>query len=413
MTAPAGPSRKAIAFIAVTLLLDTIGFGLIIPVLPSLLVKVTGASVSRAAIYGGWLAFLYAAMQFLCAPILGGLSDRFGRRPVLLYAIGSLGIDYIIMGLAPTLGWLLVGRSISGMAGASFTPAYAYVADISPPERRAQNFGVISAMFGLGFIIGPAIGGLLGHFGPRAPFFAAAILSLLNFFYGIFVLPESLPAERRRAFSWKRANPFGTFRQMQRHPVVRGLLAALFLWMVANQVFPSTWSFYTKFRFGWSEAMIGASLALVGGVMVISQMTLLRIFVPRIGERRVALLGVTMAAIGYAGFASATQGWMMFAWLTTWFFGAIVFPVTNALMSHRIAPEAQGELQGAVAGLASLAAIAGPLLMTQLFGRFTAPGAPVHLPGAAFLAASLLALICLAIYWTTTRTAQAEPGAPG
>ena len=413
MTAPAGPSRKAIAFIAVTLLLDTIGFGLIIPVLPSLLVKVTGASVSRAAIYGGWLAFLYAAMQFLCAPILGGLSDRFGRRPVLLYAIGSLGIDYIIMGLAPTLGWLLVGRSISGMAGASFTPAYAYVADISPPERRAQNFGVISAMFGLGFIIGPAIGGLLGHFGPRAPFFAAATLSLLNFCYGIFVLPESLPAERRRAFSWKRANPFGTFRQMQRHPVVRGLLAALFLWMVANQVFPSTWSFYTKFRFGWSEAMIGASLALVGGVMVISQMTLLRIFVPRIGERRVALLGVTMAAIGYAGFASATQGWMMFAWLTTWFFGAIVFPVTNALMSHRIAPEAQGELQGAVAGLASLAAIAGPLLMTQLFGRFTAPGAPVHLPGAAFLAASLLALICLAIYWTTTRTAQAEPGAPG
>lgn len=413
MTGPAAPSRKAIAFIAVTLLLDTIGFGLIIPVLPRLLVSITGSSVSRAAIYGGWLAFLYAAMQFLCSPILGGLSDRFGRRPVLLYSIGSLGIDYIIMGLAPTLGWLLVGRSISGMAGASFTPAYAYVADISPPERRAQNFGVISAMFGLGFIIGPAIGGLLGHFGPRAPFFAAATLSLLNFGYGIFVLPESLPVERRRAFDWKRANPFGTFRQMQRHPVVRGLLAALFLWMVANQVFPSTWSFYTKLRFGWSEAMIGASLALVGGIMVISQMTVLRLLVPRLGERRVALLGVTMATIGYAGYASATQGWMMFAWLGTWFFGAIVFPVTNALMSHRIAPEAQGELQGAVAGMASLAAIVGPLLMTQLFGRFTAPSAPVHLPGAAFLAASLLALICLTIYWTATRTTQVEPGAPG
>jgi DHA1 family tetracycline resistance protein-like MFS transporter len=413
VTAPAGPSRKAIAFIAVTLLLDTIGFGLIIPVLPRLLVSITETTVSRAAIYGGYLAFLYAAMQFLCAPILGGLSDRFGRRPVLLYSIGSLGIDYIIMGLAPTLGWLLVGRSISGMAGASFTPAYAYVADISPPERRAQNFGVISAMFGLGFIIGPAIGGLLGHFGPRAPFFAAATLSLLNFTYGIFVLPESLPPERRRAFEWKRANPFGTFRQMQKHPVVLGLLGALFLWMVANQVFPSTWSFYTKLRFGWSEAMIGASLALVGAIMVTAQMTLLRFMVPRLGERRVALLGITMATIGYAGFASATRGWMMFAWLATWFFAAIVFPVTNALMSHRIAPEAQGELQGAVAGLASLAAIVGPLLLTQLFGRFTAPDAPVHLPGAAFLAASLLALICLGIYWRATRTTRAEPGAPG
>ena len=408
-----GPSRKAIAFIAVTLLLDTIGFGLIIPVLPRLLLSITETTVSRAAIYGGYLAFLYAAMQFLCAPILGGLSDRFGRRPVLLYSIGSLGIDYIIMGLAPTLGWLLVGRSISGMAGASFTPAYAYVADISPPERRAQNFGVISAMFGLGFIIGPAIGGLLGHFGPRAPFFAAATLSLLNFTYGIFVLPESLPPERRRAFEWRRANPFGTFRQMQKHPVVLGLLGALFLWMVANQVFPSTWSFYTKLRFGWSEAMIGASLALVGGVMVASQMSWLRFSVPRLGERRVALLGITMATIGYAGFASATRGWMMFAWLATWFFGAIVFPVTNALMSHRIAPEAQGELQGAVAGLASLAAIVGPLLLTQLFGRFTAPDAPVHLPGAAFLAASLLALICLGIYWRATRTTRVEPGAPG
>ncbi|HEV8598137.1 MAG TPA: TCR/Tet family MFS transporter [Gemmatimonadales bacterium] len=403
MTPPARPGRQAIAFVAITLLLDTIGFGLIIPVLPALLVNVTGASVSRAAIYGGWLSFLYAAMQFLWAPVLGNLSDRFGRRPVLLFAVGALGVDYVIMGLAPTLGWLLVGRAISGMAGASFTPAYAYVADISPAERRSQNFGVVSAMFGLGFIIGPALGGFLGGLGPRAPFFAAATLSLLNFCYGVFVLPESLPPERRRAFEWRRANPFGAFRQMRKHPVVLGLLGALFLWMVGNQVFPSTWSFYTKLRFGWSEAMIGASLALVGVIMVTSQMTILRFLVPRLGERKVALLGITIAAIGYAGFASATAGWMMFAWLATWFFGAIVFPVTNALMSHRIAPDAQGELQGAVAGLASLAAIAGPLLMTQLFGRFTAPTAPVRIPGAAFLAASLLTWTCLAIYWSATR----------
>ena len=401
--------KQAIAFIAITLLLDTIGFGLISPVMPKLLVQLTGEGVSHAAIYGGFLSFLYAAMQFLWAPVLGNLSDRFGRRPVLLFSIGALGVDYLIMGSAPTLGWLFVGRGVSGMAGASFTPAYAYVADISPPERRAQNFGVISAMFGLGFIIGPALGGLLGQFGPRAPFFAAATLSLLNFCYGIFVLPESLAPERRRPFDWRRANPLGTFRQMQKHPLVLGLLGALFLWMVANQVFPSTWSYYTKYRFGWSEAMIGASMALVGAIMVTSQMTLLRFIVPRLGERKVALLGITVAAVGYAGFASATAGWMMFAWLATWFFGAIVFPVTNAVMSHRIAPEAQGELQGAVAGLASLAAIVGPLLMTQLFGRFTSPGAPAHVPGAAFLAAALLTLVCLAIYWSATRTPVHEP----
>jgi MFS transporter, DHA1 family, tetracycline resistance protein len=405
--------KQAIVFIAITLLLDTIGFGLINPVMPKLLVQLTGQDVSHAAMQGGFLSFLYAAMQFFWAPVLGGLSDRFGRRPVLLFSIGSLGVDYLIMGSAPTLSWLFVGRAISGVAGASFTPAYAYVADISPPDRRAQNFGVISAMFGLGFIIGPALGGLLGHFSPRAPFFAAATLSLLNFCYGSFVLPESLPPERRRPFDWKRANPFGTFRQMQKHPVVLGLLGALFLWMVANQVFPSTWSYYTKYRFGWSEAMIGASMALVGAVMVTSQMTLLRFMVPKLGERKVALLGITVAAIGYAGFASATAGWMMFAWLTTWFFGAIVFPVTNAVMSHRIAPEAQGELQGAVAGLASLAAIVGPVLMTQLFGRFTAPNAPAQVPGAAFLAASLLTLVCLAIYWSATRAPAQEAGRAG
>jgi DHA1 family tetracycline resistance protein-like MFS transporter len=403
MYTPRAPGRHAIAFIAITLLLDTIGFGLIVPVLPALLAEITGDPINRAAIDGGYLSFLYATMQFLCAPVLGGLSDRFGRRPVLLYAIGALGVDYIIMGSAPTLGWLFLGRAVSGMAGASFTPAYAYVADITSKEQRAKNFGIISAMFGLGFIIGPALGGLLGQWGPRAPFYAAAVLSLLNLCYGIFVLPESLPLERRRPFEWKRANPLGTLRQMRKHPMVLGVLGALFLWMVANQVFPSTWSFYTKFRFGWSEAMIGASLALVGAVMVTAQMTVLRFLVPRLGERRTALLGITIAAAGYAGFATASRGWMMFAWLGSWFFGAIVFPVTNAIMSHRIPPESQGELQGAVASLASMAAIAGPLLMTQLFGYFTGPGSSIHLPGAAFFAASTLTLICLALYARATR----------
>src|SRR5262245_36568699 len=345
------PGKQAIAFVAITVLLDVIGFGLIIPVLPSLLVGLTGDSLSKASIDGGYLAFVYAVAQFLCAPILGNLSDRFGRRPVLLYAVGSLGIDYLVMGFAPTYGWLFIGRLISGMAGASFTPAYAYVADVTPPEKRAQNFGIISACFGIGFILGPALGGLLGGFSPRTPFFAAACLSLANFLYGIFVLPESLPESRRRRFEWKRANPLGTLMQMRRHPVVLGLLISLFLWSLGHQVMPSTWSFYTKFRFGWSEAMIGLSLAAAGTVMATSQAVLMRALVPRFGEKGSAMLGMAVACVGYVGFATATRGWMMFAWLATWLMAALVMPSTNALMSHLIAPDAQGELQGAVASL--------------------------------------------------------------
>jgi DHA1 family tetracycline resistance protein-like MFS transporter len=397
------PGPHAILFVAVTVLLDVIGFSLILPVLPDLLVSLTGDTVSHASIRGGWLAFAYAAMQFMCAPVLGNLSDRFGRRPVLLFAVGALGIDLLIMGFAPTFGWLFLGRTISGIAGASFTPAYAYVADVGDPARRAQNFGLVSAAFGVGFILGPALGGLLGGLGLRTPFFVAAGLSLANFLYGWFVLPESLPPEKRRPFNLKRANPFGTLMQMRRLPVVLGLLGALFLWMLAHQVMPSTWAFYTKFRFGWSEAAIGASLAFAGLIMATSQLVLMRVLVTRLGERRTALLGITMACIGYLGYGTATAGWMMFAWLPNWLFGALVMPTTNAFMTHRVAPDAQGELQGAVACLFSLSSILGPPLMTQLFGRFSGADAPVHAPGAAFFAASLLAVVSLAIYWRTTR----------
>jgi len=397
------PGSHALVFITITVLLDVIGFGLILPVLPTLLMSLTGAGVSQAAMYGGWLTFTYAVMQFLCAPVLGNLSDRFGRRPVILYAVAALGVDYLVMGLAPTLGWLFVGRTISGMAGASFTPAYAYVADVSPPERRAQNFGLIGAAFGVGFILGPALGGLLGGLGPRAPFFAAAALGLLNFAYGFAVLPETLGADQRRAFDWKRANPLGTLAQMRRHPVVLGLLGSLFLWMLAQQVMPTTWSFYTTYRFGWSPRTIGASLAIVGLIMAVSQATLLRLIVPRLGERRAALIGIAIAGVGYVGYATATASWMMFAWLVTWFFGATVMPTTNGLMSHRVAADAQGELQGAVASLYSLSSILGPPLMSQLFGRFSAATAPVYLPGAAFFAAAALTTTCYALYWSVTR----------
>ena len=408
---PETKTRHALAFIAVTLLLDTMGFGLIMPVYPRLLVELTGQSLSRAAVYGGWLGFVYASMQFLCAPVLGNLSDRFGRRRVILIAVGALGIDYVIMGFAPTLGWLFLGRAIAGAAGASFTPAYAYVADISPPERRAQNFGVVSASFGTGFILGPAIGGLLGNLGPRAPFFAAAILSLINFSYGLFVLPESLPPERRRAFDWKRANPIGTLIQMRKHPVVVGLLVCLFLWSLANQVMPATWAFYTKFRFGWTETIIGASFAVAGAVMITSQATLMRFIVPKLGERKAALIGIVGGILSYLWFGLATAGWMMFAALSGWFFGAIVMPTVNALASHRIARDAQGELQGAAASLFSLAAILGPPLMTHLFARFTAPDARIHVPGAAFIAAAVLSIGSLIVFWFATRKTVAEPTA--
>jgi DHA1 family tetracycline resistance protein-like MFS transporter len=399
------PRKHALIFVAITVLLDVIGFGLILPVLPALLVELTGEDLSRAAVWGGWLALVYAITQFTCAPILGNLSDRFGRRPVLLAAVGALGIDYLIMGFAPTLVWLFAGRAIAGIAGASFTPAYAAVADLSPPEARAKNFGLISSAFGVGFILGPALGGLLGELGPRAPFFAAAGLSLLNFVYGSFLLAETLPAEKRRPFDWKRANPLGTLLRIRRLGVVRGLLAALFLWWVAHQVMPATWSFYTKLRFGWSEATIGLSFAVAGAVMATSQATLPRLLVPRLGERNAALAGAAIGALGYLGYATAGAGWMMFAWLGTWFFGAMVMPTTNALMTRHVPADAQGELQGAVASLHSLSSIVGPPLMTRLFGFFSSAEAPFEFPGAAFVAAALLSAGCFALYVAATRDA--------
>ena len=400
--APRKPGKRALVFVLVTVLLDTMGFGVIIPVTPELIMELTGEGLSRAAVYGGWLGFIYAALQFLFAPILGNLSDRFGRRPVLLYAVASLGIDYIVMGLAPTIRWLFISRAVAGIAGASFTPAHAYIADVSPPEKRAQSFGMMGAAFGAGFILGPALGGLLGELGPRAPFFAAAGLSLLNFIYGYFVLPETLDPSRRRSFDWRRANPVGTLIQIRKHPVVLGLLAVVFLWQIAHQVMPSTWSFYTMYKFGWTGALVGGSLAFVGAIMVLGQSTLPRVVIPRLGERRTAMIALAVGGLGYAGYAFASQGWMMFAWLITWLLGALTMPSIQALMSHRVAADSQGELQGAVGSLHSLSAIIAPPLMTQMFRFFTADDAPIHFPGAPFLLSSGLALTGLLIFWRAT-----------
>ena len=295
-------SRRAVLFIFVTVLIDSIGFGLILPVMPQLIVELTGLGLGSAAAYGGWLAFAYAIAQFFCAPVLGNLSDRFGRRPILLTALFALGIDYLVMGIAPTIGWLFLGRVVAGMAGASFTTAYAYIADVSPPEKRSQNFGLVGAAFGAGFIIGPVIGGLVGTLGSRAPFIAAAILALLNTGFGLVALPESLPPESRRPFKWSRANPLGTLLQIRHYPSVAWMIAAAFFWQLGHQVLPSVWSFYTILKFGWSTAAVGYSLAVAGIVMVIGQGFLTRALIPKFGgDRRAVIVGLIFGAITYLG----------------------------------------------------------------------------------------------------------------
>jgi MFS transporter, DHA1 family, tetracycline resistance protein len=396
----------AFVFVFIAVLIDSVGFGIILPVLPRLIMQLTGVSIDRAATYGGWLSFVYALMQFFCAPVLGNLSDRFGRRPVLLFALLALGLDYLIMGFAPVIGWLFAGRAIAGVAGASFTPAYAYVADITEPARRAQSFGLMGAAFGIGFIVGPAIGGLLGGFGPRAPFFAAAGIALANTALGYFALPESLPRESRRPFHWARANPLGTLLQMRRYPVVLLTLGALFLWQLAHQVLPSTWAYYTIYKFHWSSAQVGYSLAYVGLLMAIAQGALTRVLIPWLGgERRAALAGMACAFLAYVGYAVVTQGWMMYVVALTTLLFALTYPSMNAIASQQIPANAQGELQGAVACLYSLSSIVGPPLMTQVFGYFSSPAAPVYLPGAAFLSAAVLTVGCATLFVRALRLA--------
>jgi MFS transporter, DHA1 family, tetracycline resistance protein len=407
----------ALAFIFVTVLVDSIGFGIILPVLPQLLMQLTGLGIDRVAAYGGQLAACYALMQFFCAPILGNLSDAFGRRPVLLFALAALGCDYFIMGFAPTIAWLFVGRLVAGMAGASFTPAYAYVADITEPAKRAQSFGLMGAAFGGGFILGPAIGGMLGNLGPRAPFFAAGAIALANTTFGYFALPETLPPARRRPFHWVRANPLGTLLQVRKYPVVPWLLGAVFLWQLAHQVLPSTWAFFTISKFGWTSAQVGYSLAWVGLLMAVAQGVFTRILIPFFGgERRAALIGMAAALLAYLGYAFATQSWMMYVVSLTTFVFALTYPSMNAIASQQAPADAQGEMQGAVACLYSLSAILGPPFMTQIFGYFSAPAATIHFPGAAFLAAALLTVGSAALLVRALRLAPvpiALHSAPG
>jgi MFS transporter, DHA1 family, tetracycline resistance protein len=384
--------QAAISFIFITLLIDVIGWGLIIPVMPELISGLKHITVNEASKEGGLLLFVYAFMQFICAPILGSLSDQFGRRPVLLFSLFGFGIDYIFMGFAPSFGWLFLGRTISGITGASFTTANAYIADISTVETRAKNFGMVGAAFGLGFIIGPAIGGLLTGWGIRAPFYAAAILTLLNWLYGYFILPESLSTEHRRKFEWQRANPLLSLRNLKKYPALIALFLALVLDYLASHAIQSTWSYFTAYRFLWSPRTIGISLAVVGILVSFVQGVLIRVITPRIGNDRSIYLGLLLCATGMFLFAFANQSWMMFAFLIPYCLGGIAAPALQATITGHIPPNAQGELQGSLTSLLSITSIIGPLLMTNLFAYFTSTQAPVHFPGASFLLGGLLML---------------------
>ena len=390
----------ALGFIFVTILIDVIGFGIIIPVVPELIRSLIHGTLSEAAKYGGWLMFAYAIMQFIFSPVMGNLSDRYGRRPILLISLFGFGLDYLFTAFAPTIFWLFVGRLIAGITGASFSTATAYIADISTPDKRAQNFGMIGAAFGLGFIIGPALGGMLAHFGLRAPFYAAAALTLINWLYGYFILPESLPVENRRPFEWKRANPVGSLVKLRSYPAVAGLIFSFFLLYVASHAVQSTWTYYNIHKFDWSEAQVGISLAVVGVMVAFVQGVLIRRVIPWLGQPKSVLAGFLIYSAGMLLYAFAWEGWQMYAFTVVYCLGGIAGPALQGYISGHIPPNEQGELQGALTSLISVTTIIGPLLMTNLFAWFTRDG-HVQFPGAPFVAGALLLIISAVLAFRT------------
>jgi DHA1 family tetracycline resistance protein-like MFS transporter len=361
------------------------------------------SDLSKASLYGGWMTFLYATMQFLFAPFIGSLSDQYGRRPVLLISLLGFGLDYLFLAFAPSILWLFVGRTIAGITGASVTTASAYMADISDDSNRAQNFGMIGAAFGIGFIIGPMLGGFLGEVSPRLPFIVAACLALLNVVYGYFVLPESLPVENRRAFDWKRSNPISSLVHLKKYPAVSGLIFALLFIYLAVHAVQSNWSFANMEKFKWSPKMIGLSLGMVGLLVGLVQGVLIRYINPKIGNEKSVYFGIALYALGLILFAFASSSWMMFVFLIPYCLGGISGPALQALISVHVPKNEQGELQGSLTSIMSVTSIAGPLIMTSLFAYFTKPGNPIYFPGASFLMGAVFMIISAAIAYTVLK----------
>ncbi|MEQ1799872.1 MAG: TCR/Tet family MFS transporter [Lacibacter sp.] len=388
----AGNQKAAIGFIFITLLIDVIGFGIIIPVIPKLIEELAHVGVSEASQIGGWLMSSFAATQFCFSPLMGNLSDKYGRRPVLLASLFAFSLDYIILVFAPTLAWLFVGRIIAGITGASFSTATAYIADISNAENRAKNFGMIGAAFGLGFVIGPMLGGLLGSFGARVPFMVAAGLCMLNFLYGYFILPESLKPENRRKFEWKRAIPGVSLMNLKKYPAIGGLIVALILVYLGSHAVQSNWSFFTIEKFKWDSKMIGFSLAAVGLLVGAVQGGLTRVINPKLGNEKSIYIGLALYALGMFLFAFASQSWMMFVFLIPYCLGGICGPALQSIMAAHVPANEQGELQGSLAGLMSATTIIGPAMMTNIFAYFTSKSAPVYFPGSSFFLGFLFML---------------------
>ena len=398
------------AFILVTLFIDILGIGIIVPILPVLIREFLGGNNAQAAVYYGVIISTYATMQFLCAPVLGALSDRHGRRPVILVSLFGLGIDYLIQGWAPSIGWLFLGRIIAGIMGASITTANAYIADVSTPQTRAQNFGFVGAAFGLGFIFGPVLGGLLGAISLRLPFFVAAGLALVNWLYGFFVLPESLAPEHRSTVSWRKMNPLASLRRLGTYPLVAGLAVAFLFATMAQRGLENVWILYTGFRYGWDLLTNGLTLALVGVMAVLVQGLLIKPIVARIGERRSITLGLTVSTLAFLAYGLASQGWMVMVIIVFGALAGVALPTIQGLVSGTVLPSEQGKIHAAFTSLTSLTAIFSPLIFTAgLFSFFTSAAAPVILPGAPFFLGSLLFLVSLGLLVRLFRRLPATP----
>lgn len=394
--------RRALPFLLVTILIDAIGIGIIVPVRPDLITELTGLSLSEGALWGGVLIFIYALMNFLFAPVLGNLSDRFGRRPVLIAGLSILAIDYVVMAMAPNIWWLLAGRTMSGIAAATFTTANAYIADVTSPDDRAKSYGLLGAAWGMGFMLGPVLGGLVADWteSTRAPFWLAAALAGANALYGWLILPESLPEQNRRPFEWARANTVGAFRMMARYPGVLGLLGAMACYQLAHDANPAIWAFYTMYKFDWDAGDVGLSLGFVGICLIISMGWLTGVAVPRLGEKRAILIGFGCAGIAFLGYASASESWMMYAYTVFFALVGIGSSALRSVLSKQVPENAQGELQGAITSVVGLTAIVAPLLMTGLFNAFSGPEASPHVPGAPYYLASLAMVVSIFLVLT-------------